>query len=158
MTQHLPATRIRDRIGDGVVVSVGHSMATQEQMLAAIRAGARGAAPRSASSRTLLEAVRAVSNGLRWMTPDLERYCRHLGVTSAREEPAQEREDDDWDRLTAREREIATLVADGLKHKAIAERLGISVHTVKNHLRHIFVKLDVSNRVELAVYGRAVER
>ncbi len=52
--------------------------------------------------------------------------------------------------LTQREREVALLVADGLRSREVAERLGIASQTVKSHLKTIFDKLGVRNRVELA--------
>ncbi len=54
------------------------------------------------------------------------------------------------DGLTQREREVALLVADGLRSREVAERLGIASQTVKSHLKTIFDKLGVRNRVELA--------
>jgi DNA-binding CsgD family transcriptional regulator len=54
------------------------------------------------------------------------------------------------DGLTQREREVALLVADGLRSRVVAERLGIASQTVKSHLKTIFDKLGVRNRVELA--------
>ena len=122
-------------------------------MMSAIEAGARGAAPCSASGRTLVEAVRAVSRGLRWLTPDLERYWTKRHASSA--DPERTEQDEEWERLTEREKQIARLVGQGLKQQDVARRLGISVHTVKNHMRRIFMKLDVTNRVELALLGRS---
>jgi DNA-binding CsgD family transcriptional regulator len=52
--------------------------------------------------------------------------------------------------LTPREREVALLVADGLRSREVAEKLGIAAQTVKSHLKTIFDKLGVRNRVELA--------
>jgi DNA-binding CsgD family transcriptional regulator len=54
------------------------------------------------------------------------------------------------DGLTQREREVALLVADGLRSREVAERLAIAPQTVKSHLKTIFDKLGVRNRVELA--------
>jgi DNA-binding CsgD family transcriptional regulator len=54
------------------------------------------------------------------------------------------------DGLTHREREVALLVADGLRSREVAERLDIAPQTVKSHLKTIFDKLGVRNRVELA--------
>jgi DNA-binding CsgD family transcriptional regulator len=59
------------------------------------------------------------------------------------------------DGLTQREREVALLVADGLRSREVAERLAIAPQTVKSHLKTIFDKLGVRNRVELA---RRLER
>ena len=55
-----------------------------------------------------------------------------------------------WESLTATERAVSRLVAEGLTNGAVAKRLYISPHTVNTHLRHVFAKLDVSNRVALA--------
>ncbi|MGA7272415.1 MAG: helix-turn-helix transcriptional regulator, partial [Acidimicrobiia bacterium] len=52
--------------------------------------------------------------------------------------------------LTPTERSVSVLVAEGLTNAAVARRLYISPYTVNSHLRHIFAKLGVSNRVELA--------
>ena len=55
-------------------------------------------------------------------------------------------------RLTQRELDVSKLVLEGLTNKEIGERLYISAHTVKTNLESIFVKLDVKNRIQLAVY------
>ena len=55
-----------------------------------------------------------------------------------------------WESLTATERAVSRLVAEGLTNGAVARRLYISPHTVNTHLRHVFAKLDVPNRVALA--------
>jgi len=55
-----------------------------------------------------------------------------------------------WDSLTATERGVSLLVAEGLTNGAVARRMYISPHTVNTHLRHVFAKLAVSNRVGLA--------
>ena len=54
--------------------------------------------------------------------------------------------------LTVRELEVAELVTEGLSNQEIASRLFISVHTVKSILENIFDKIDIHNRVQLAVY------
>ena len=63
-----------------------------------------------------------------------------------------------WESLTGTERAVSRLVAEGLTNRGIARRLDISPHTVNTHLRHVFAKLDVSNRVALAaVVHRSIE-
>jgi DNA-binding CsgD family transcriptional regulator/tetratricopeptide (TPR) repeat protein len=63
-----------------------------------------------------------------------------------------------WESLTATEREVSLLVAEGLTNGAVARRLYVSPHTVNTHLRHVFAKLDVANRVALAaVVHHAIE-
>jgi DNA-binding CsgD family transcriptional regulator len=55
-----------------------------------------------------------------------------------------------WDSLTAREMQVARLVADGKRNAEVARELCISVNTVESHLKHIYAKLDVHTRVELS--------
>ena len=57
--------------------------------------------------------------------------------------------------LTAREREVVSLVAEGLPNKAIAARLGISARTIEGHLIHVFAKLGVTSRTELVLFAFA---
>jgi DNA-binding CsgD family transcriptional regulator len=75
------------------------------------------------------------------------------GARGSRRRPAH-----GWESLTATERAVSRLVAEGLTNGAVAKRLYISPHTVNTHLRHVFAKLDVSNRVALAaVVHRSIE-
>ena len=63
-----------------------------------------------------------------------------------------------WESLTATERMVSLLVAEGLTNGSVARRLYVSPHTVNTHLRHVFAKLGVSNRVALAaVVHRSIE-
>jgi DNA-binding CsgD family transcriptional regulator len=55
-----------------------------------------------------------------------------------------------WRSLTGRERSVADLVAEGLTNREAASRLFVSPHTVDAHLRHIFRKLEIRSRVQLA--------
>jgi DNA-binding NarL/FixJ family response regulator len=55
--------------------------------------------------------------------------------------------------LSQREREVVTLIGQGLKNKQIAENLSISEITVRHHLTSIFTKLDISDRLELIIYA-----
>lgn len=74
---------------------------------------------------------------------------RALGVRPAPRGP-RDRPAGGWESLTATERAVSQLVAEGLTNGAVARRLYISPHTVNTHLRHVFAKLGVSNRVALA--------
>jgi len=55
--------------------------------------------------------------------------------------------------LTKREEDVVRLLAEGLQNREIARQLGLSEHTVKNYMFHIFEKLGVSSRVELVLYA-----
>jgi DNA-binding CsgD family transcriptional regulator len=75
----------------------------------------------------------------------LRRLGTHPGSHARRNRP-----DSGWESLTETERAVSLLVAEGLTNGAVAKRLYISPHTVNTHLRHVFAKLGVSNRVALA--------
>ena len=57
--------------------------------------------------------------------------------------------------LTQREGQIVNMVVEGLPSQEIAAKLGVSAHTVKNHLFHVYEKLGVSNRAELGLYAHS---
>ena len=74
---------------------------------------------------------------------------RTLGVRPGRRGPRHQPAGG-WESLTKTERAVSLLVAEGLTNGAVARRLYISPHTVNTHLRHVFAKLGVPNRVALA--------
>jgi non-specific serine/threonine protein kinase len=83
------------------------------------------------------------------MQPGLERglALREKLTAAAAQEPARQSVSDT---LTAREREIAALVADGLSNRDIAEKLVISEGTVEVHVKHVLGKLGFSSRAQVA--------
>lgn len=109
------------------------------QSTEALRSGARAALRRDASPTELVAAIEAVAAGLVVLDP--QAVPRPSPTASATES------------LTRREREILTLLADGLGNKVIAARLGISDHTVKAHVGAIFDKLHVGTRAEAVALG-----
>ncbi len=111
-----------------------------------LRAGARGVVVKSAHPASLLQAIRNVSIGLKWLDPKLQE--RLTSPDSILPSPHVR-----WESLSNRERQIAELVLQGLRYKDVAASLHISDHTVRNHLRNIFTKLHISSRVELAPYA-----
>ncbi len=62
-----------------------------------------------------------------------------------------------WAALTAAELAVARLAAEGLTNREVADRLFVSPHTVNSHLRHVFAKLGINSRVELARLARDYE-
>jgi len=102
-------------------------------------AGARGILPRSVSSERLAAALIAVCTGLAALDPDL------MATLPAPAAPAS------IEALTPRETEVLELLAEGLANRAIAQRLGISEHTVKFHLNAILGKLGAQSRTEAVV-------
>jgi two-component system, NarL family, nitrate/nitrite response regulator NarL len=121
---------------------------SESEMLEAIRLGARGVLLKDMAPRQIVECVRKVHAGGEWLDRDLlSRATRSL---LRRTDDVREA----LQRLTARELEIVRSVAAGLRNQEIANRLKISVGTVKIHLHNIYDKLDVDGRVALAVWAK----
>jgi len=118
----------------------------------AIRHGALGLVCKEKAVETLLQAITKVRAGEVWLEPTM--IARVLGdLTRPQPSPQASAEATKIARLTEREREVITLVGEGLRNKHIAARLYISEATVRHHLTAIFAKLDVSDRFELAIYA-----
>ncbi len=118
----------------------------------AIRHGALGLVCKEKAVETLLQAITKVRAGEVWLEPTM--IARVLGdLTRPQPSPQASAEASKIARLTEREREVITLVGEGLRNKHIAARLYISEATVRHHLTAIFAKLDVSDRFELAIYA-----
>jgi DNA-binding CsgD family transcriptional regulator len=90
-----------------------------------------------------------------WDARRVRSRLRELGVR--RRLVAADPETDGWAALTTSELAVAQLVAEGLTNREVAERLFVSPHTVSSHLRHVFSKLDINSRVELARLARDYE-
>ncbi|MEV0615990.1 response regulator transcription factor [Nonomuraea sp. NPDC050404] len=132
-------------------VLVLSASAEQNDVLAAVKAGACGYLVKSASREEFLDAVRRTADGDAVFTPGLAGLV--LGEyrrLAAAPEPAE------GPRLTERETEVLRLVAKGLSYRQIAERLVLSHRTVQNHVQNTLGKLHLHNRVELVRY--AIER
>ena len=110
-----------------------------EDALAVMRKGAMAVVQKRFAIETLMEAVRMAAKGLVWMPPALQA------------ELASDLRGASNHRLTERESEIARCVGEGLRNAEIARRLAISESTVKTHLNNIFQKLQVRDRMELAI-------
>jgi DNA-binding NarL/FixJ family response regulator len=113
-----------------------------------LRLGARGIMLKESSPDALLECVRRVSRGEQWV--DSETMTRALETITRRESMIS----DPSRTLTAREREIVRMIAQGLRNKAIAERLFISEGTVKIHLHNVYEKLGLDGRLELMLHAQ----
>ncbi len=129
----------------------------QQDVLAAIKAGATGYLVKSASPTEILGAVLATARGEAVFTPGLAGLVlgefRRLGT-----EPAPSADVDPErpiPQLTARETEILRLVATGLSSKEIAAQLVLSHRTVQNHVQNTLGKLHLHNRVELVRFALA---
>ncbi len=123
-----------------------------EDVIAIIRAGARGYVTKTISGPELAEAIRRVHGGDAVFSPRLAGFVLDAFAGSL---PA-EAVDPELDGLTTREREVLQHIARGYLYKEIALRLGISAKTVEGHVSAVLRKLQLSNRHELSRW--AVER
>jgi DNA-binding NarL/FixJ family response regulator len=141
----LEATRriIKKNPKTKVLVLTQHD--NKEYILSAIKAGAAGYVPKRALGTELVSAIRAIYRGESFLHPSaaaavIEDYRQHPDV-----EP--------YDLLTAREREILKLIAEGHTSREIADMLVISFKTVVGHRAKIMEKLDLHNHADLIKYA-----
>jgi two-component system nitrate/nitrite response regulator NarL len=124
----------------------------EEDVLAALKSGARGYILKGVSARELIKAVRDVHSGEAYVTPALaasllsEMTGGPLGPKPA---------PNPLDELTEREHQILAKVAGGLSNKEIAQQLFLSEKTVKHYMTNILQKLQVRNRVEAALLAQS---
>ncbi|RSN52574.1 DNA-binding response regulator [Amycolatopsis sp. WAC 04182] len=110
-------------------------------VFAAMRAGARGYLLKGARNEQVVRAVRVIGDGEAIFSPAIAtRVLSLLGTETPR--------DESFPQLTAREREIMRLIAQGMGNASIADRLVLSPKTVRNHVSHIFRKLHVTDRAQ----------
>lgn len=120
----------------------------ENQHKRAMRKGAQGILLKSHAGGTLLKAIKKVNQGEAWLDGKLL-----AKLLSDANKNLSGREQIKINSLTNREREIIKLIAEGLVNKEIASRLFIGEKTVRNCLTIIYSKLEVSNRLELAIYA-----
>ena len=105
----------------------------EEDIFRALKLGANGYIPKDSRPAEIAKAVREIASGGRYIPEDIQRiFDMRQGVKS----------------LSARELSIIQLAAKGFSNPEVGEMLGISVNSVKTHFRHIFEKMDVSDRME----------
>ena len=137
-------------LGTGTSIVLLLDTSERSHVVEAFRAGARGVFSRSDSLKSLAKCIQCVSQGQVWANSKELRYLLEalgealpLRVIDAR----------GAELLSRREQEVVRCVAEGLSNREIAQRLGLTEHTVKNYLFRIFDKLGVSKRVEVVLYA-----
>jgi len=121
-----------------------------EYVYAALRAGASGFLLKDALTEDLLAAVRAIASGEAVTAPSVTRRLIAHFLSSA---PAAPHRPERLAALTAREREVLTLIARGRSNTEIAQDLHLSAGTVRTHIGRIFAKLDLRDRVQAVILG-----
>ena len=117
-----------------------------EDVIAVVRAGARGYVTKSISGEELAAAIERVRDGDAVFSPRLAGFVLDAFAGTVPEAEV----DPDLDQLTMREREVLRMIARGYMYKEIAQRLSISTKTVEAHVSAVLRKLQLSNRHELS--------
>jgi two-component system, NarL family, nitrate/nitrite response regulator NarL len=126
----------------------------KNEFVQAMKLGCSGIVLKQTAPDLIVKSIRKVNAGEIWLdshtTAAVMRQFQ-TGTESSGGQPGSKGRE--RSPLSAREREIVALVAQGYKNKEMAEKMFISEQTVKNHLHNIFDKLGVSDRLELALYA-----
>ncbi|WP_344525095.1 response regulator transcription factor [Streptomyces albiaxialis] len=141
------ALRARPDAPEVVVLTTFHADA---QVLRALRAGAAGFLLKDTPPAEILAAVRKVASGEPVLSPAVTRQLIHH-VRPAGEDSRRSRAREALDGLGEREREVAVAVGKGMSNAEIARSLYMSIPTVKTHVSRVLTKLDLNNRVQIAL-------
>lgn len=116
-----------------------------EDVIAMIRAGARGYVTKTIAPEDLADAIRRINSGDAVFSPRLAGFVldAFAGAIPTDEDP-------EMDQLTAREKDVLRLIARGFAYKQVARKLNISIKTVETHVSSVLRKLQLTNRHELA--------
>jgi len=119
----------------------------ERYVLRAVKAGARGYVLKNSAGDELIQAIHVVEKGLTFFSPAVGRIFQNgfARLKDVREIT------DRYDLLTGRERQIYQLLAEGNSNKDIANRLGLSLHTVETHRWRIMDKLDLHSTADLVL-------
>ncbi len=130
-----------------VVILLKHS--SRDLIIDAFRGGAKGVFCRNAPVEDLCKCIHVVHEGQVWAN---SMELKFLLDALANASPLRVVNSQGLNLLAKREDEVASLLAEGLSNKEIAQKLGLSEHTVSNYLFRIYNKLGISSRVELVLY------
>jgi two-component system, NarL family, response regulator NreC len=130
-----------------IVILSMHS--DESYVIRALKAGARAYLLKDSAEGDLIAAIHAITDGKSFFSPAISRilvedYMRQL---------EQKHVEDTYELLTAREREILQLLAEGKANKEVAAMLNLSIYTVETHRTHILQKLNLHNVPELILYA-----
>ncbi len=145
----VPATAELRRVADAPPVLVLTTFDDDENLAAALRAGASGFLLKGVPVDDLQRAVRTVAEGGAWLDPAVTGRV----LSSYRNTPQAAGPDTAADVLTARERQVLTLIGQGMTNGEIATELVLGEGTVKTHVSHVFAKLQFRDRAAAIVFA-----
>lgn len=131
-----------DAVTPGVKYMALTVATSRDDVVQMMQAGVDGYITKTTASTELPELVEQTVEGLRPVSPDVAGFLLDIDEDIAAGSSIE--------RLTPREREVVNLIARGYSYRETAARLGISVKTLESHMGHIFEKLSVASRHELA--------
>ena len=142
------AQRITEMLpGTAIVILSMHS--DEGYVLRALKAGAKGYLVKDSAESDLIDAIKAVSAGKAFFSPEVSKVLVDDYVREMRSRGVE----DSYELLTAREREILHLLAEGKSNKDIAALLNLSLFTVETHRRNLQEKLNLHSLAELILYA-----
>ncbi|TVP93354.1 MAG: DNA-binding response regulator [Pseudomonadaceae bacterium] len=148
------ADLIKDMASSGAQVIVMTMNASREELTTGLAAGARGYTEVYSSPNTLTQIADSLSKGALWIPA--EALALLIGTLHNQVTGTAATKEAKLDQLTQRENEVVHILSQGKTNKEIARLLGISERTVKEHLGSVFSKLNVKDRLQLALlYRRA---
>ncbi len=138
---------LAERPATAVVVLSMHS--DEGYVLRALKAGAKGYLLKDSAEGDLIEAIRAVSRGKTFFSPEISRMLVEDYVREIRTRGVE----DSYELLTSREREVLQMIAEGRSNKEVATALNLSLYTVETHRRNLQDKLNLHSLAELILYA-----
>ena len=148
----LPGTEAAARIAaefPSVAIVMLSMHSDESYVLRALKAGARGYLLKDSAEGDLIDAIKVVSQGKAFFSPEVSKVLVEDYVREIRSRGAQDR----YDLLTVREREVLLLLAEGKSNKEIATLFNLSHYTVETHRRNIQEKLNLHGLAELILYA-----
>jgi DNA-binding NarL/FixJ family response regulator len=122
------------------------SFSDEEALLGAVMAGAAGYVLKQIHGNDLITAVRTIASGQSLLDPhSTAQMLHHLRERQTRKDPLAN--------LSDQERQILTLIGEGLTNRQIGEHLYLAEKTVKNYVSNLFTKLDMRRRTQAAAYA-----
>lgn len=144
----IDATRSIKKLNPKIKIIILTSIDEKTKVLSAFSSGANAYCLKTIKINDLLNVIKTVMDGNIWIDAGIAAYIIDILQSNFSFTGTQSYNDFN---LTTREKEILKLISEGLCNKAIAEKLFLSIHTVKNHVKNIIQKLYVEDRTQAAI-------
>jgi len=146
----IEATKKIKSINKNIKIIMLTSYNEKEKVLSAFHSGANAYCIKDTEINNLVDIIKTVMEGSLWIDHTIAGYILEILQSKSFIGENQKETYSDFN-LTNREKEVLKLVADGLNNRDISEKLFLSLHTVKNHIRSIFRKLVVEDRTQAVI-------